>query len=736
MSLRRGGVLAAALLALAGVPGDARADIIKKLAGSAAQGVVEKVQPAIAATLADVDRRIERHEDRIGSIASKVDADAGKRLEQVDHIVEARILQAKVEASDLTNQALGRVDQMVQRADEISEKRVKELDQLTKSALAGANATIEARIADVGREVDRALERADGVIAARIEQVDELAGRRLGNLDVIASKQRIALEQTAVRVAVLVGLVVFIVFVMRRLWGAYQEMTKDEPDRGPPLETRRWRARGRARTWMFVKGLGAPFIGHLAVAAVASGLLFVLYDRLPLGAKNEAAELTHTHQRELEESLERFEFARVRFHASQLEYLGPENATYYRALAAKGDLLRDLFARPTLWATDTGIAELTERLRGVRRLLGRTPDPDVLAVEGMLKWQTGASRRDEHEAVSLFARALRLRPRGFALAPLARAYIETFLRTPYIDGDAGYGRDAETLQDLRAALENAPPDDDDHPLATNLKLLRLMQEVNADSTAAYLRMVEGHARLTKLARAGAPAADRQQARDERTRYAQKVVEAWTRFDSKLADTPEFAANPAVLGVFRLDDALFSRAQWFVKYPNTDEIAPLLAPEAEAPAKAEGPARLDQLAKAKEKPAEKPPELKVRIALAPPRVVWARRYRSLIDGPARLILELQEAERFRVREREARDFELALAAAEADPGKKAGAALAAAKLGFYVGDPEERRPYAREIVPALESKVGGARALHVDEKGQGADEKALTEALLARGVRLL
>jgi hypothetical protein len=725
MSLSRRGATAGALLALLGVPGDARADIIKKLGGKLAAGALEKVQPVMAATIADVDRRATRHEDRIADIAAgvvrKADAAAGERIAQVDHLMEARLLQATVEASDLADRAFDRVDGVVSRVDLISKRRVDDLDKLTKSALASANQAIEGHIAEVGREVNGALDRTDEIIAARIDQVDELAGRRLGNLDVIASKQRLALEQTAVRVAVLVGLVAFVVFVMRRLWGTYQEMTKGEPHGEAAPAAERWRARGRARTWMFVKGLGAPFLGHVAVAAVAAGLLLVLYDRLPLGAKGEAAALASFHERELEDSLRRFEFTRVRFHASQLEYLAPENAAHYRAMAAKGELLRDLFARPTLWATDAGIAELAERLKGVRRLLDRAPDPDVLAVEGLLKWQTGASRRHEHEAVSLFARALRLRPRGFALAPLARAYVATFLRAPYVDEGAGYGRGAEAVQDLRDLLENAPPEDADHPLATNLKLLRLMQKVDAASSAAYLAMAKKQAELAALVEKKGDAKAIEEKRKERNGHAAKVVKAWNDFDAELAEAPEFGGNPAVLGVFRLDDAFFSRAQWFLKDEATDEVAPLLAPDdAAPPAKAEGPAKAPKPPKATEKPADRAPDLQVRMALAPPRVVWARRYRSLIEGPARQILELQEAERFKARERGARAFELALVAAEADPTnetKRSEAAQKAAQLGIYVGGDGERRLDAQDLAP-------------------GADDKALTEALLSRGVRLL
>jgi hypothetical protein len=489
---------------------------------------------------------------------------------------------------------------------------------------------------------------------------------------------------------VLIGLVAFVLFVLWRLWGNYQKLTQGEPTGADPMG-QRWKARGGARTMYFVRGLGRPLLLHLGAAALATGALFVLYRWLPLGAQRQAAALAHTHETQLEASLLRFDFARVRYHASQLEYLAPDKSSEYQAVAAKGELLRHLLARPTLWASDAGIAEITTRMQTVRRLLGRRPDPDLLVIEAMVLWHRGDSRQQEWQAASLCARALRLRPRGFALAPLARAYVEIFLHAPNVPSAPQLGRDAEVLADLRTLLEAPPPADDaNHPLAASLLLLRLMREVDGAAADAYAAMASAQAEVARLARDRAPAADREAARRARTEQAGKVIEAWKRFDRALVEAPALAADPVVLSVFRLDDALYVRAKWYADHPAADAVAPVLAD-------LKGPARLDD-----------------RLGLAPPRVVWARRYRGLLEGPARELVELQEAERFQTRERAARAFEAAMS-----HDKGAGPiAPAAAQLGLYVTLPSgERRPLLLQLAP--ESR-----------------EATLLQSLDSRGLRLL
>ncbi len=697
-------VLASASAATAGVTRDLGRDFAK--------GALEKLQPALASTLADAEARATRLEDHLGTVAGELldqgNAKAQDRLEQVDHILEARLLQARVQIEGATDHALSGVDRLMQdsltRAQQVVTALSADAFQRLTRTLDHASQILQRRLADVERTVNGAIEKADRTLATRIDQVDEAVGRRLGNLDVIASKQRLAIEETAVRTAVLIGLVIFTVFLLRRLYARYLKLVRPAGKVGRvgqgrsagDRDGRRDDAvgpegpRGADRTWMFARGLGVPLIGHLCVAAAGAGVLTLLYHRLPLGARHEAAALLRTHEAGFAESLQRFDFARARFHASQLEYLAPDDPVVHGGLLAKTEVLRDVFLRPTILATETGVAGLWQRITETDRIFGPQPDPDLLVVKAMLLWQTGASRRDELRAASLCARALRVRPRagGFTLAPLARAYIETFVDAPFREADASLGRDSYTVEDLQAVLDYAPPVEPTHPLAARVQLLRLMRTVDAQASTAYKDTLERH--LDVVAASRRDPARLAAARGQRREAAQRVLDAWKAFDAALA-APDWARDPAVLMVFRLNDALYTRAKWFVDHPDTLELAPLLADPA--------PSIKTQVSP------------RWRLQLAPPRLVWARRYQPLIEGPARVLFELQESERFAAFEFAARQLEEAMVATL--DGKRTAryqAAQVAALLGLYVSDAKAagpRTPYAKTLVPVPDAALDQA-----------------------------
>jgi hypothetical protein len=663
---------------------------LKSAARSAATGAVEAIQPVLAATIdhtfasghelvADVDRTLDRSVDHVqtlaGVVLTQADDKLAARVSQIDGTLEKRILQVEHAAGGV----------------------VRELNEGIKKDLAQADEILASRIHQVDGVVHGALTQADAILAERIDQLDEVVGRRLGNVDVIATKQRLAIEQTLLRVAVLIGLVVFVVIVLVRLWRRYGEVTDHLADDQP------------ARRWLITRALAASLGLQVGAAAVAAGVLFVLYQRLPMGAALQAQELVAQHQRALEESLATFEFARVRFHASQLEVLMSEDGRTYRAMAAKGELMRDVLARPTLLSSASGISSVMERVQAVERLLGDRGDADLLVVKALVTWRVGQSRRDEHEAASLCARALRLRPQGFALAPLARAYVQDFLNAPYFDAETPLGQDAESSDDLRAVLTAVEVEDTGSPLATTVALDELMRTLDRASSQAYVEMLQAHA--AALRAGGAAAGD--EARRLRTAKARQVVAAWDAFDRAVEGVPGLAGTAAVLAVFRLNDAPYSRAKWFALQPDTADVAPLLG---------SGDRRL-------------PPELRVR--LAPPRIAWSARYGSLL-GRTRDLLEFQESARWKRLERETQAFDRALVALlVAGPGAdqpqlSRRAALEAARLGLYVDGPSggARVPYAVVLVGDLDAARAAASGVARAELDGVADALALRAPTLA------
>ncbi len=763
MSLNRR--LAVILIAFVGVaaPTSPRAfagvlaNIGKGLGGGAAEGAVEKLEPALARTIADVDNRLTAQETHIGSVVGglvgQTSNELGARLGQVDGILEKRILQVQLGVDDVLDHGLDKIDGVarlrIAQIDSSLASRIKQVDGVVAHTLADADQILKTRIADINQVVTSAVDRADHALGARIEQLDEVAGRRLGNVDVIATKQRLGLERTITRAAWLIALVVFVVMVVRALWNEY--LKREAALAATPA--------GSARAWRYVTLLGKPLLEHALVGAVVAALLATVPSRLPMAAVKDQQALTERHYADLERSLQQLDWTRVRFHASQLEFLEPDGALHYQALAAKAELLRDVLARPTAFATPAGVTSILDKVQALERLQAGRPDPDADTVRAMIVWQTGTTRKQEHEAASLAARALWSSPRGFTLAPMARILVEAYRHAPVasIDDD----RELESQQGLDAVLALPGSTPAGSPFEGAVTLFHLMRRLDEDSSAAFVAMVEEQVRVSRRDVASDPAR-LAAAKAARNADAAKVVEAWQTFDEALRAAPALSNNPLVLSVFRLNDVMLSHALWFTIDPATTAW----------------PKKLAELNGAGDKARK--------LALAPARAVWARRFANLLQGPARELVELQEADRFEAMQDDTVAFETALAAladAELSPGaasaasrakarprgkkgalapgavslegRRLAAANAAAALGIYRGPSGLRTPLAlklvgdlgqletklRAVAPAAKAEIGkqGARGqATVDATGEDVEEalRSFRARLLNRGPRLI
>jgi hypothetical protein len=680
--------------------GDAIKSGGKKLGQGLGEGAVEALQPALVSTLgtasraagtlvADVDTRLTRQVDHAGGVASKLVSETkgalDDSLDKVDHILEKRLLQVQTTAEGL----------------------VRKLDSAVNRNLHTADQILKERSTQLGHIVSDSIQQADQALEQRISQLDEDVALRLGNVDVIATKQRLGLEETALRTGVLLGLLVFVIFVLRTLWKEFAGVQRRVANR-----------RGIHRTLGYLTGLARPILLQLAGAGIAVLVIYALYARLPLGARAQATELANMHRREMTASLARFDFSRVRFHASQLEILVPEQGAYYQAMSGKAALLRDLVMRPALLATDQGVAQIVERVQSLERQLGDRADPDVLTMKALVLWQVGTSKRDEHVAASYCARALRLSPGGFALAPMARHYIRAFLRAPYLAPDTPYGRDAESLVDLRVLAAMPIAENAGFALEPVLVLDRLMGKLDRELTPAYLDMLNAHAMVRRLSPATpsprrrgrtvvGPAPDSPelvQVRLQRTQAALRVLTAWRRFEGGLDDIPGLTGKSAVLAIFRLNDASYTRAAWFVEQPQQNDLAPLLSEVT---------------------------DIALKTKLAPPRIGWEKKYGALIAQELHAVAELQEANRFTAFEKKNRDFEqayvaqlLAAPGSEQDQDRRAAAVLAA-QLGLYVNDPSNHTR-----IPVAETLTNKADSL------DPVTAETLAEALQTRGMRTL
>jgi hypothetical protein len=679
------------------------------------QPTIHNLEDAGHRLISDADVAIAGQIERAGSVTSalvaQVNTSVAVQLDTIDHSLEARIVQVKTGLDDSVATSFGRVDQVVDRLDEVARVRIAQagrelqhvlvaLDNTVRDTLAKADEILNHRISDLRQLVSGSIRQADRAAEARIDQLDEVAAKRLGSIDVIATKQGLQLEQTMIRVAALIGILVFIVFVCRRLFTEIGAGWQINPAAPPATKLRLALHRGALQL--------AP---QLVMALIGGGLLYYLAGALPRGAAARAEAQCDDHKVAFAHAIKSLDLADARFHEAQLEILEAGATQHYRAELAKAELLHTVFTRPAKLQTLDGISDVVQQVARVEAMLSAKDDPELLIVKAFMLWQVGGTLDDEHEAAQLCAQAIEAysaAPDGrFSLGPLAKGYLRAYLYHAAAPAD---------LSRLRAALEVPTPPDTGNAFQHVIEYNQLVIALDRASTTGYLAMLSAQADLSRERarhKTGPESTAAQQARKARTAAAHDVVAAWAAFDAALQSSPWLADQPTALAAFTLDDSVLTRALYYVVKPSANELAPemmAVTPTGKAAAKPPGDGELT--------PA-------LRIAIAPLRVAWEQRYAPLLGIRGHDVLAFEESQRFKMFEQRAVRFERAYVAflvavrtspkESAQPGQLAqlaqlaqlgtSAAERAAEIGLYRETAGGRVTEASLIANALRDAGG-------------------------------
>jgi len=668
---------------------------------SAASPVIHNAEDAGHRLIADVDSAIANNLQRTGALVTQVKAEADATLAQVDQSLQARILQIQTGVDHTVDHAFDRIDlaigrletdaqQLLARVDQTGQDLISQLDKTAAANLAKIDKIFTSGVNNVQLLVASSIQQADDVAQQRLAQLDEVAGRRLGNLDVIATKQSLSLEGMLVRIATLIGLVGLIAFVA---WRMFRELA-DALALANVNNAPRLRAIGRQSMVRLAPQLALAGAGVLA--------LYGLSKALPRDSENRAQQQTAQHEAAFDVAARALDVIEARYHESQLEILessqAPEKLAGYRGRLAKVELLHSLFTRPGQLYTQQGLANLVAEVGEVEealRAVDRHPDPDVMIAKAFVLWQVGGTRDDEYEAAMLCAHALE-HPEGVLLAPLARNYISAFLADPYVPKDAAN----PSLAELAKLAAMPPRKDETTQFDHVIEFDHLIKKLDRDSTAAYLDMVEAQGQLgaaLAIQPKGPDSPAVGAARAARTTAANKLIAAWAAFDQELEASTSFASDAMVLSVFTLDDAVLSRARYYVAEPSANGLPPMLTDPSAGKALS--------------------PVLRARIA--PLRVAWGQRYAALLGPHARDIVSYEETRRFEMFEQRADAFEkaysdfLAAARTGVDPAKlmeiATQAATRASDMGLYRDTEAGRVTEASRILAIAANRGHGGQA---------------------------
>jgi hypothetical protein len=627
-------------------------------------------------------------------LISQTDKAVGSAISQVDQSVQARIVQTQAVGDELVDRSVGEVNAAAQariaQAVTGGKQLVTMIGSNAQVLLAQGDAILTTHIEQLDQVVSSSIQQADQVAAARIAQVDEAAGRRIGNVDTIATKQSLGLEQILLRLATLVAFVIFCAFV---LWRLFVEVGGKWPTE-----------HGEHKLAHAPRALAASaprLVPQLLLAMAGAGLLALLAYELPRNTEKRVEQQLAQHTKAMGDALAAYDFTTVRYETSQLAILDTGSAEYYDKLDRKAQVLRDVLTRPALLQSPAGVRQVTTEINLVDPTTPVTTDPDMLALEGFVQWQVGTSRRDELAAAQLCAQSLATGSNGL-LAPLARNYVRMFLHDPYTPDAYATAQDLATLQAALPGSDATASSQFEQVIAYDA----LAAQLDTASTNAYLAMLDAQVDYDVAANTNAKA----DALARRTKHATAVVAAWQAFDQGLQTAPALAGDPTALAAFTLDDVVLSHALYELNPTVKDATAlpPALVAE---PGAASGSASGSAAHPAKAPPALTPAQ---RVAIAPIRVAWARRYASLLSPDAQDVLAFEETQRFADFERRIAAFEAAYVklgiAMRGSPGADLGklandAIVAAADLELYRGVGAARAALATTLMKQVQSAGG-------------------------------
>lgn len=485
-------------------------------------------------------------------------------IEDADSRVKARI-----------DQIDGRLGARIEQIDGVLVNRIDQLDEVLVNHEDRIDQLLARNIADV-----------DLLAKERIEQLDEIAEKRIGNLDSVAVKAALTMEEGLLRVIGVGSIIVFITIAAWRIW----VLITRERQEGAEVNSIN-------DIWAFAKQHRKGLSGQVLGAAALATCLYLLFSLFPGGAVSRAKSLEKLHIVAFNDSLQNYDFQRARYHGSQLQILNPVQQSY-RGLTLKADLMRDLFNRPALVKTQTGLFEVEARLGQIYKYLKN--DPDLIVLKAYTLWQAGGDKTVELASVKMCLDALEIsKKEDFALRELALNYLVNYSNNPAPELEitqSGQGEFEKLSQNVVAVLSDwektsfiTKSDTGRYVLAENFTPLSHLYEFNSlvaglreQSDTGYFKLVNAQRLVDekqKLLNQDGENHELQvqlkDALDARTESAKEVTSAWNDFENRLNSSGALRYSNLATLAFNLNDSIQARARWYEVHPNDPAFAPLM-----------------------------------------------------------------------------------------------------------------------------------------------------------------
>lgn len=392
----------------------------------------------------------------------------------------------------------------------------------------------------------------DTTLASAIEKTNESLERQNGVLDITLSKQRAMFESSML--GLILAFTATAIFMAFAIYLARKLIAREK------IKKQQW--------------------GIVSVAAALT-MLTILSRNEIVGKPSILRQMEADIGKQYAASIESSSLKEAAFYATQLYSLDRTNSQY-RFKLLKSQLLRDVFERPTIYKTESGIRDLDRRLREIEQLQAEAElgnDADLIAIQALVRWQIGDSRIDEAIAASLAVDSLNATGEIPSLKQLMKGYLLAYLAFPIADDEMDFlsirnsysGVNWKSISEVETALQADKSTDKEGLFDEYYEYSRLLSETYRTSVPLYIETVY----YNSLSAREIDPSKRTNFLERRNIAAKSVVANWSQVGKELKNE-RFENTSVRIASLRSIFAISTRARQYLDLGDKTEVPEAIA----------------------------------------------------------------------------------------------------------------------------------------------------------------
>ena len=494
--------------------------------------------PFTAASFAPV---VQDFENKGQNLIREFNARMDDRIVQFDSLIGDRIDTLNIYMETRLVQFDGIIKDNITYTDNLVGKRIKDVDNAIGKNLLILDNIVKTSINDF-----------DEVLVERLDQFDEVVNKNFGLLDAGAIRFNYLFENAIIRVLIIGTFLFFVGYILLMLNrnGYFVKWTNKNADRKSLLLE-----------------FSRKFILPAGGVALILFLLSLVIHNIPGGPKHKIRQLVQAHEDQYDISLRSFDLKALANHAAHLAFLEPSNKKYKSNLL-KAEIVRELFTRPTLVKNPLLLRTLMNKIYSAENYLN-TIDPDLETIKSYIVWHHFEGSQKNYYSACLAASALKT-GKNFPLKELAVNYLRNYVEKPLVieNPEPVEGVILYDVNDLKSTLDaniNALDDPELISMRYVFDFNEMILSLSSNVDSLYINILN----LNSLIRNEKDQNIQRKLIENRQISAKEIIKEWDLFRRKLENNEFVKGSSALVSLFDLNDAIYTRAQFYQAQINSE-----------------------------------------------------------------------------------------------------------------------------------------------------------------------